>query len=401
MVVTLAGLATLLIVPLAVGVRLKYEFGRVDELERARLEITDAIEAARQSDTFMMHRYVVPGDTRGRYVASNEYRALLATWKATLAEPEALTPLDAKGQADWQAGTRGVSVWIEEYLARYAGDGDPGGPSEFERQEMRYRLALASLADARTEADHQLDVLRKDLEWLNTAQTDVVIPMAVICFGLAILAWINVRALQYTWVREREISGHLEMAVQESNHRIKNNLQVIGALIDMRMQEPGRVVPRAILDDIVHQIRAVAAVHDYFSHELRSNSVMSDQLLGRLVELTALPVGLKVEVETEPIVLGVKQATAVALITNELLVNSRKHGAGTARVSLKANALVARLVVSDDGPGFPKNFDLARGANLGLALVDTLARYDLNGAIEITNDGGARVEITFPVATAE
>ncbi len=82
----------------------------------------------------------------------------------------------------------------------------------------------------------QQDELREKRAWLNTAQVTIVTPLAIICFALAFLAWLNVRTLQQTWVREREISSHLAVAVQESNHRIKNNLQVIGALIDMKFK---------------------------------------------------------------------------------------------------------------------------------------------------------------------
>jgi two-component sensor histidine kinase len=54
--------------------------------------------------------------------------------------------------------------------------------------------------------------------------------------------------------------------------------------------------------------------------------------------------------------------------------------------------------VSDNGPGFPADFDAAQTANLGLALVDTLARHDLGGEVLYSNDSGARVDVTFPLA---
>jgi len=126
----------------------------------------------------------------------------------------------------------------------------------------------------------------------------VVTPLAIICFALASLAWMNVRTLRLAWQREQETANHLKVAVQESNHRIKNNLQVIGALIDMQIQDvPGSSVPKTALEDVVHQVRAVAAVHDFFSHELRSDLIAGDQMLRRLVELTASPIGLQVEIE--------------------------------------------------------------------------------------------------------
>jgi two-component sensor histidine kinase len=165
------------------------------------------------------------------------------------------------------------------------------------------------------------------------------------------------------------------------------------------MQDPGDTVPKSSLEDIVHQVKAVAAVHDFFSHELRSDEIQADQMLRRLVELSASPIGLRIDLETEAIALAVKQATAVALITNELLLNSGKHGATQARVVMTATESQVCLRVSDNGPGFPHNFDAAQNANLGLSLVDTLARHDLQGHIVFDNDNGARVEVTFPLET--
>jgi two-component sensor histidine kinase len=400
LIMTLVGLAALFLVPLAVGNRLQREFGRVDQLERSRLAIGDAIEIARQSDTFLMHRYVVPGDTRGQYIVEPEYNKLLSDWRAAVSKTDIEKPLDAKGQADWSDGKAIVSRWIEQYLVRYTGSGASGGAAVFEEEEKRFRRGLVALASARSEATQQQDALRRRLEWLNTAQLTVVTPMAIICFALAFLAWTNVRTLQQTWAREAVVSGELEVAVKESNHRIKNNLQVIGALIDMKLQEPGAMVPKSALEDIVHQVRAVAAVHDFFSHELRSDQIQGDQMLRRLVDLTALPIGLNVQIETETIALAVKQATALALITNELLLNSGKHGATEARIVMKVTGSVARLRVSDNGPGFPPDFDAVHDANLGLSLVDTLARHDLQGHILFANDSGARVEVTFPLIIA-
>jgi hypothetical protein len=107
-----------------------------------------------------------------------------------------------------------------------------------------------------------------------------------------------------------------------------------------------------------------------------------------------------VEVDTEAIALALKQATAVALIANELLQNAGKHGATRARVFMKATGPVAQLRVIDNGPGFPPDFDVSRDANLGLSLVDTLARHDLRGNVLFANDSGARVEVTFPLEAA-
>src|SRR5579862_6282294 len=46
LIMTLIGLATLFLVPLAVASRLQREYGRIDQLEHSRIAIGDAIEVA-------------------------------------------------------------------------------------------------------------------------------------------------------------------------------------------------------------------------------------------------------------------------------------------------------------------------------------------------------------------
>jgi len=394
------GLAALFLVPLVVASRLERDFRRIDALERSRLGIGDAIAAAARSDAFLTYRYTEPGAASRYRAADAEYRKLVAEWRKATLDPQITAPLNGQSRKGWNDGTAAISHWIDGYLKRYTGAQDPGGSDLFDREEARFRDGLASLERARDGARLQEIAVRNRLQWLNTAQLTIVTPMAIICFAVAFLAWMNVRTLHQTWAREREIRGALEVAVKESNHRIKNNLQLIGSLIDMQLQDPEPVVPKSALEDVVHQVRAVAAVHDFFSRELRSDQVDGEQMLRRLVDLAALPIGLTVDVETETMALALKQATAVALIANELLQNAGKHGATRARVFMKATGPVAQLRVLDNGPGFPPGFDVARDANLGLSLVDTLARHDLRGSVLFANESGARVEVTFPLKTA-
>src|SRR5437764_1371963 len=100
LVMTLVGLAALFLVPLLVGSRLQREYGRIDQLEHSRLAISDAMEVARKSDTFLMHRYVVPGDTSGRYVAEKEYRNLADAWRRAKSKPDIEKPLSTRGKTE-------------------------------------------------------------------------------------------------------------------------------------------------------------------------------------------------------------------------------------------------------------------------------------------------------------
>jgi two-component sensor histidine kinase len=114
-----------------------------------------------------------------------------------------------------------------------------------------------------------------------------------------------------------------------------------------------------------------------------------------------------------------KAATSLALTVNELLTNAIKH-AGRARaegspvpdrtlicITMARTEADVRVVVQDNGPGFPDGFDAVLQANIGLQLIQTLVEYDLQGTVEFgntvhpsdsTRTHGASVEILFPIS---
>ncbi len=208
----------------------------------------------------------------------------------------------------------------------------------------------------------------------------------------------------------------LRRAMTETHHRVKNNLQLIAAMIDMRvMQSPlsadsqadgGDALVCSINDmrRLSACVRTLAIVHDILTQETKDDAhalyVSMRALLQRLLPL------MQEASETRRIVsrlddarLPVRHSTSLALIVNELISNALKYGCGDIDVSFKVSDGQARLTVSDDGPGFPPAFDARTACNTGLELVDSLTRLDLGGSVLYANrpEGGGRVVVTLPL----
>jgi PAS domain S-box-containing protein len=200
---------------------------------------------------------------------------------------------------------------------------------------------------------------------------------------------------------EREKARRLEESFAETHHRVKNNLQVIAALLDMRIMDDAEdaiPVTRQDLQRMVGNVRAIAAVHDFLSHHQAAMTVSARGVIGRLVAMATQTAGITADCEADETTLTVKQGTALALILNELLSNAGKHGAQTARVLFRCRDADCHLAVGDDGPGFRPDFDPERHVQQGLSLVTMLAERDLQGTIEFGNrvEGGGQVRIMFP-----
>ena len=190
----------------------------------------------------------------------------------------------------------------------------------------------------------------------------------------------------------------------ETHHRVKNNLQVVGAMIDMQVIESMQeeTLPLTKLERLGNHIHTLATVHDLLTTSVREDEheqrVSSNAVIGRLLELLKDTCGTReIKFHMSDVDMLSKQAISLSMIINELVSNAAKHSATHIEVSFSNDGAMATLTVCDDGPGFPPGFDPAVQSNLGLELVLNLVTSDLNGTASFENkaDGGARVVVTF------
>ena len=95
------------------------------------------------------------------------------------------------------------------------------------------------------------------------------------------------------------------------------------------------------------------------------------------------------------------RCTSLALVVNELLLNSIEHAfagrdSGLIGFDIKVGEDETTLTLSDDGVGLPEDFAPEKAKSLGLHIVQTMVEDDLGGRIQFINDNGTRVEIALP-----
>src|SRR5437868_3963463 len=121
---------------------------------------------------------------------------------------------------------------------------------------------------------------------------------------------------------------------QEIHHRVKNNLQTVASLLRLQARATD-ADPRKALEDSVHRILAIAAVHEVLT-EQREEVVELRELLERLraMLVQGLAAGKEVRADLEPVALAGNRATALALVFSELLQNALEHGGETVQIEL-------------------------------------------------------------------
>ena len=201
------------------------------------------------------------------------------------------------------------------------------------------------------------------------------------------------------------LNRRMQRAMTETHHRVKNNLQMISALIEIQALDHVDDGVSGEFDRLNSHIRAMAAVHDLLTQQARrdgeANYVSARAVLAKMLPLIESMAGgpvLKFRVQDARI--SGKQGISLALITNELALNALKHGCRALTITFEVQEQTAVLEVRDDGPGFPDDFKPTEAANTGLFLVESIGRLDLGGDVRYGRgpDGtGGRVTITMPL----
>jgi PAS domain S-box-containing protein len=200
----------------------------------------------------------------------------------------------------------------------------------------------------------------------------------------------------------RALNERLRYAMSETHHRVKNNLQVISALVGMHLTGDATTVSADTLQQLNQHIRSLAAIHDILTTQARADGSAQDisvlQTLSRLQPmLQEMTDGRQVTFDVEECRMPIRQSTTVAVLVNELVSNAMKHGRGDVEVRFTCREEVGVLSVTDGGDGFPEGFDARAAANTGLELVESLVQWDLQGAVRYENAPGGRVVVTFPL----
>ena len=202
-----------------------------------------------------------------------------------------------------------------------------------------------------------------------------------------------------------DLNRRLHRAVLESHHRIKNNLQVLIALVDTMRLDDASGEQSESLARLARHIRGLATLHDLLTHQTSTPGASLDSVSARFALERLLPALASVltpgalTLDADDIELTLKQISSLSLLVNELVSNAIKHGTGSIRVSLKQERELLVLEVRNDGSGFPSGFDPAVSASVGLNLIESIGTWDLEGKLTYENiPGGALVRLCFPKA---
>jgi PAS domain S-box-containing protein len=196
----------------------------------------------------------------------------------------------------------------------------------------------------------------------------------------------------------------------EVNHRTKNNIQMLHALLNAAQRETASAEVRAAFGDAIRRIGAMAAAQTVLYQANNAGCYRAGDFLAAVCAAARQALGGKgvtIRCDAAEGELSNDTATPLALIVNELVTNAVKHGIngrgegegeGAVTVSLLREAAGQfALRVEDEGPGFelPKTRRRSSGLGLVMGLVN-----QIGGTFAVERAPGARCTVRFPVASA-
>lgn len=240
--------------------------------------------------------------------------------------------------------------------------------------------------------------------WSNTIESDEGVPM----FRLVALASIG--------QRDRTPGGEYDqllrdkdVQLRELQHRVKNNLQMITALIriEARNVPDGQTGER--FDRLAGRVQALAILYDLLAGEDSDDGidlgVYLSQVASSVMQAHAVEgIRLSLKVDTWPVSINVAMPTG--LVVNELMTNALKHAfvgrdGGTIEVSSLVTETGCRVVISDDGVGLPEGETWPQSGKLSAVIAQSL-RQNAKAQLEVHSaNEGLRVSIFFAREAAE
>lgn len=206
------------------------------------------------------------------------------------------------------------------------------------------------------------------------------------------------------------------LLLNEVDHRVKNNLQMISSLIVMQSRNIPDPEIRASLMSMLDRVEALSAVHRrlYQTTDVsRFDLAEFSRDLARDLVSASTRSNVRLEFNLEPVEVSPERAAPIALMLNELVTNSLKHAfvdnrPGKIALSVQRIDGHAMITVEDDGVGMNSHIHVkphadgdgrgeVRSSSFGKSLVEALGRQVRATTHWESVNPGTRVQISWPI----
>jgi len=200
------------------------------------------------------------------------------------------------------------------------------------------------------------------------------------------------------------ITREKDWLLEETHHRVKNNLQMAISLLNTQYTFLADNEARQAVRNTQHRMFAISLVYQKLYQEDALSTIdmprYISELLDYLKDEYETEPGIDFDLKTVPLKLDVTLAIPFGLIITEAISNIFRHAfagreKGNVYISLQSNdSRQYSLLIKDNGKGLPVSFDPYGGTSMGWMLMTGLSRQ-IRGTLHIYNDNGVTVALDF------
>jgi PAS domain S-box-containing protein len=193
-----------------------------------------------------------------------------------------------------------------------------------------------------------------------------------------------------------------DVLLKELQHRVKNNLQMITALIRMEARNSQRQEDSDRFGQLAGRIDALSILY----RSLYGNNDAETVDLGIYVSQIASSVmaahaveGIRLDMKVDTWPVSVNVAMPVGLVVNELLTNALKYAfvgldGGEIKVRCTVDDEGCKVLVADDGVGLSEKSDWPRRGKLSAMIVQSV-RQNAKAEIDVVSEPGSGLAVTI------
>lgn len=221
----------------------------------------------------------------------------------------------------------------------------------------------------------------------------------------------EIRIRQHAENENKTLLAEKEIILKEVHHRIKNNMNTLGALFSLQIADLHEASAISALEDAKNRVQSMMILYDklYLSANFEKISVEKylPPLINQIIKNFPHSSSVKVKIRIDDIILDAGRLQPLGILINELLTNIMKYAfidkedgliivEATSKSIPNSDDKLFSIFVQDNGQGFPDLNELENSAGFGLKLVKMLTQQ-LKGVLQMRQENGIRFTLEFKI----
>jgi two-component sensor histidine kinase len=224
-------------------------------------------------------------------------------------------------------------------------------------------------------------------------------------FFVLISVFLSIKYFYNTLLKEknektlREELKEKEILLNELNHRVKNNFQVIIGLLWLTASNQKEEKEKDIFLELINRIQAMSSLHQYLLIHKTFSTIRSEIYLSNIInDIKSIYIdkNLQIDKKIDTCILMINQALSLATIINEVLTNAIKHHSNKTKcyinISFKKENHKMSLSIKDNGLGFNPS---SHKNSLGLEIIKNFTQQLKHSEYNFTFNKGTLFRVSF------